>query len=366
MTDYSIFEVEDFLHDDFFIDWVTKHDPDHDAFWREWLALYPERQSIVEEAAAFVEALRVKPLDVALSEDQVNELVNNVQKRINEHSVTEKRSAPVYRTIWFRAAAAVLVFAFVGIGLYRSRYDNIVKQPPVAALTNDFLSVSNQTNTAKLIRMNDGSLAVLKPGSSLRYPSKFGRSREVFLTGEAFFEVHKNPAKPFLVHNGNVVVRVLGTSFTVKRLEGQKGVKVVVNTGRVAVYKVGAAARNTEHHNEIILIPNQQVIYSAEKQDNKKELLPRPLVLSKERAFKEFTFDNEPVINVIEKINRAYGVSIEYDHAKLEKLTLTTSISEKPLDEKVKIICKALDMECRFIDGRIIIGSPDVKTNSEQ
>jgi ferric-dicitrate binding protein FerR (iron transport regulator) len=366
MTDYSTFEVEDFLHDDFFIDWVVKQQPDHAAFWLEWLALHPEKQSVVEEAASMVKSLKIKPLEVSLSDARVDELVNSLQQRISRQPVTEKTPVPIYKTMWFRAAAAVLLFGTIGIGLYTSRNENIISKPAVAALADDFLNVSNQTDTTQLVRMNDGSLAVLKPASSLRYPAKFGNTREVFLTGEAFFEVHKNPAKPFLVHNGNVVVRVLGTSFTVKRIEGRKDVKVVVNTGRVAVYDGAAAAKDPKHSNQIILTPNQQVVYSAEKLDNKKELLSRPLVLSKERAVKEFTFDNTPVITVIEKINQAYGVNIEYDREKLEKLTITTSISEKPLDEKVRIICKALDMDCHFTDGRIIIGSPNDKTNSDK
>jgi len=359
MTDYSNFEVEDFLHDDFFIDWVLKKEPDHDAFWAKWLEQHPEQQKTIGEAMAIAGSFRIKPLKVSLSDEKVNAMIAGLQQRI---SVPEKKKTAIYRTMWVRIAAAICVFATVGAWFYLSNYKKINQGPAVEIV--NMLNVSNQSHVAKLIRMSDGSLAVIKPGSSLRYPATFSGTRDVVLTGEAFFEVHKNPHKPFLVHNGNIIVKVLGTSFTVKSIAGKQDVKVVVNTGRVSVYDGAADEKDPDRSKEVILTQNQQVVFSAGKQNNEKQLLPRPLILSQVRAPKEFTFDNTPVISVIEKINKAYGVNIEYDREKLEKLTLTTSISEKPLDEKVRIICKALNMECSFKDGRIIIGSPDNKLSS--
>nr|WP_255496220.1 FecR family protein [Mucilaginibacter sp. FT3.2] len=219
----------------------------------------------------------------------------------------------------------------------------------------EYFSIINTSTDSKLIRMSDGSLAVLKPGSGIKYLKSFTKAREVFLDGEAFFEVHKNPAIPFQVHSSNMVVRVLGTSFTVKSQKDKQEFKVIVNTGKVLVYKAKKATdSSSDNQNSVTLIPNQQVTYQLKF---KKETLPVPLILSKEIAQKEFTFDNTPFSVIVEKINRVYGVHIEYDKALLGNISLNASLSDRPLDEKVKLICKAVNASCEFIDGRIVISA---------
>ncbi len=93
------------------------------------------------------------------------------------------------------------------------------------AIRKGFLSgwVENHTPQGKRSRMvlADGSIVHLNAGSTIRYPASFDRKREVYLSGEAFFEVVKNPSRPFLIHLDNGTVKVLGTSFNVKPLPGK-------------------------------------------------------------------------------------------------------------------------------------------------
>jgi ferric-dicitrate binding protein FerR (iron transport regulator) len=101
----------------------------------------------------------------------------------------------------------------------------------------------------------DSSVAWLNAASRMRVQSSFeGRHREIYLDeGEAFFEVQKNPAKPFVVHTAGLDVRVLGTSFNVRAYRAAPEIKVTVSTGRVSV--------NQQRQLLAVLTPNQQLKY---------------------------------------------------------------------------------------------------------
>ena len=103
----------------------------------------------------------------------------------------------------------------------------------------------------KTILLPDGSLVFLNSNSRISYSKNFKNKRELELTGEAFFEVKKNPKKPFLVETEKIKTKVLGTSFNIKAYKkGQT--RVSVNTGKVEV-------ELKEISEKIILIKNQQI-----------------------------------------------------------------------------------------------------------
>lgn len=358
MTKYSNYEVEDFLHDDFFINWVLNNTPEQQAFWDQWLLDNPDRKKVIESARQIISYINIKPLANGLNDDEVNTMVAHVQDHFNDKSPEpEVRTFKLYQTQWFRIAALLLVFVTVGI-LFLKKLTNSPSKLSLAVEANDYIDVTNNTTESKLVRMDDGSLAVLKPGSGIKYPKSFKAGREAFLNGEAFFEIHKNPAMPFIVHSHEMAVRVMGTSFTVRSFSINREFKVIVNTGKVLVYNQKEAPKSELPKKIVTLLPNQQVTYTSKLTLVKKETLIIPLTLSTPVAQKEFTFDGAPLSEIIDKIDKAYDVSIEYDKAAIGNINLSASLSDRPLDEKVKLICKAINASCRFIDGRIIISNP--------
>ncbi|PWK75378.1 FecR family protein [Mucilaginibacter oryzae] len=351
MSNYTNYEVEDFLHDDFFINWVLQGTAEQNAFWDEWLLNNPDRQKVVESAKQIILAVSVKPPETGLTDDEVNGIAAQVQEALHNKGPMVMK-LKFYQTQWFRIAAVLTVFLTIGLVLTKVR----TNQAPAGQQDNQpggLVSVVNNTTESKLVQMSDGSLAILKPGSGIKYPRSFKGGREAFLNGEAFFEIHKNPAMPFLVHSHDMVVRVLGTSFTVRSFSIDKEFKVIVNTGKVLVYNQKQAT--PEAKNTVTLLPNQTATYTAKLTQVKKESLTKPLILSTPVAQKEFTFDNATLADIIDKIDIAYGVNVEYDKAVLGPIHLSASLSDRPLDEKVKLICKAVNASCQFIDGRIII-----------
>ncbi|WP_345951974.1 FecR family protein [Mucilaginibacter sp. PAMB04274] len=353
MTPYEHYEVEDFMQDEFFIEWVLHPSENSNAFWSGWLMHNPDRQPVLERARAIVSSITVKPVARELADTEVRSIIDHV--RLNGFKTEQPvPTIKISRTGWFQAAAVILICFTAALLIYRQ----VNVKHVLSQTNNEYIQVSNQSNQSKLVRMNDGSLAVLHPASVLRYPSRFnGSSRNVYLSGEAFFEVHKNPRKPFLVHSQNMITRVLGTSFTVRAFKNENAFKVIVNTGKVMVYADKQQAHKI-NAKSVMLLPNQEVTFDHNQIVLKKDTLQTPLLLSKEVATHKFTFNNAPLSQIIARLNEAYAIHIVYDQERLGNQTLTASLSDLPLDEKVKLICKAINAQCSFDGGQIKILNP--------
>ena len=216
----------------------------------------------------------------------------------------------------------------------------------------------NTTQQAQLLQLPDASRVTLQPGSSLRYTTALaGPRRQVYLEGEAFFQVHKNPARPFLVFTSQVVTTVLGTSFDVKAYPGRAQALVAVREGKVSVQPRETAQLDaTPTHPAklgVLLLPNQQVVYSVASRRLKKELVDQPAVLVPQA----FEFEERPVAEVFAALEKAYGVPIYYDQQKLAGCTVSITFYDEPLFEKLGLLCKSLGAYYTLADTQITIHS---------
>ena len=207
----------------------------------------------------------------ALSDKELEIVEQEIWNKIKEDSSftsqsKEKIKAPVYKfIIKLAAAAAILVTITFGVYQFFS-----IKQSSLAFQygkeKDNLIEEQNNGNLSKTVRLEDGSIILLQPTSRIAYPTHFSiDKREVYLEGEAFFEVSKNPIKPFLVHSGNILTQVLGTSFTIKPTKENSQIEVSVKTGKVAVFEdTKQVALNNEQrkNNGTIITPNQKVIYN--------------------------------------------------------------------------------------------------------
>ncbi|TPG62358.1 FecR family protein [Hymenobacter nivis] len=250
--------------------------------------------------------------------------------------------APVLR--W--AAAAVLVLG--GAGALA-----LLRQAPAATHTPAIAWVwqRNAGPQVQLLRLADSSRVALSPGSSLQYrPGLAGARREVRLKGEAFFQVAKNPARPFLVYTDQLVTTVLGTSFRVKAYAGRNN-EVAVREGRVSVQvRRGADLRATPVQpaaGGVVLLPNQQVVFAAlDPHPLRKNLVANPVIVVPQA----FTFTKQPVAKVLQALEKAYGVDILYDANKVANCTITVTFYQESLYEKLDLLSKALGAHYAPID----------------
>jgi len=283
------------------------------------------------------------------------QLKARMQRKLNEHkSRSYSRSEPTFSrfkpsfSLSFKISlAAAVISAFIVV------YYVFLINPPshrnldVPIANSDFIgeTIQNTGTSIKVISLADGSRVSLNAGSSIQIADSFNKTnREIFLRkGEAFFEVTRDAARPFLVYTDEVVTKVLGTSF---RVDARKpDIVVAVKTGRVSVFsKNGSGSTGpADKYAEVILTPNQQVIYDSNQGKMSCSLVEEPSVVVPAEDLKDMHFESAKVSAILEAVSKAYGISIVYDSDLLSSCLLTTFVSEnEDLYKRLDIICEAI------------------------
>lgn len=354
MKEYKDYNLEDFLFDENFQQWVRAGSPESGNRWREVTLAYPDKKTELEQARAVI--LSWQNQSSSLSADELNQEISRVMN--TTEPIVQLPVAPrVYRLGWWKAAAAVVVLIGAGWGIWQKM------APPVAysyaQLTKEselpLREIANSKATLLPVTLPDGSRVTLSANSRISYSTRFDQetSREVFLTGEAFFEVTKNPKKPFLVYANGLTTRVVGTSFTVRSAEAR--VSVRVRSGQVAVYRRQEDDPKASHSEQLLLTPNQQATFSEKENRLTRSVVESPIPLHKESQPAGFHFDNTPISDVFARLEKTYGLSIAYDKTALKNCFLTVPLSNEPFFTKLDIVCRTIGATYQVFDTQIVI-----------
>ncbi len=153
------------------------------------------------------------------------------------------------------------------------------------------------------VLLSDGTKVWLNSGSTLEFPSKFSEnSREVYLSGEMYFEVAGDNKRAFIVHTAGYTVKVLGTEFNINSFDDNSSHVVLVN---------GSLSLTTKQNENIILTPNEQAVFS----ENTGRFDTHKVDVTPFISWKEgyLTFNDTPAIEVLKQIERYYNLSLDYD-----------------------------------------------------
>jgi len=360
MNYYRSYQLEDFARDESFRQWVLEHEPNSTQFWQQWLAENPDCREKVHLAKAFLLALEENETDV--SEPELDEITQYILQAPSQHS------SRFWQFPLFQWAASIVLLLGIGWGAL-----TYFRSPEIAfeggememVLKDNYLEQTNQTTQVQRIALQDGSTIMLYPKSRVRYPQPFrAQLREVYLEGKAFFDITKNPQQPFWVYTDHISTQVLGTSFMVLAFADAEEAKVVVKTGRVSVFtrKDLANAQTTQQAVKagVVLMPNQQVAYSIPQERFLKSIVEAPEVIVQMPA-KDYSFDEAPVSQVFEMLEKTYGISVIYDTKALENCYLTANLSNESLFDKLDLICKITHSTYEIVDAQIIIHSRGCK-----
>ncbi|GAB3958451.1 FecR family protein [Spirosoma harenae] len=281
-----------------------------------------------------------------------------------EEAVQETRRQIPFPVIWRWVAAAAIVI-LVGIGAFITyRLQNSALSSGVAsgAAESGIIAHTNTTDKLQQIALTDGSLIQLQPHSSIRYTTSLkSPKRETWLTGKAFFQVRRNPARPFLVYSGKVATRVLGTSFWVTAPTNAQTVEVAVQTGKVAVFKQkdhsGNLDEKTNEEAEAVITPNQKVTIFVEQNRVARGLIeePKPIRSANQVASVNFSFDASPLPEVLNRLEKEYGIEMRLGNKALEACRFTGNITQQPLYSKLELLCQAINARYEIQGPRIII-----------
>lgn len=362
---YNQFQYNDFLHNDSFVRWVLFQDDDH--FWQQFLQQHPAKASEIAQAKQLI--LTVKKTEEQNTPPLDRKAIwTNITTIISEETTVNKEMKPLSR-FWharaFRWAASLVILAGVAwLWAIRRPAHQVNYQDLVAVIEEKSprQEVVNNGTSTKIVHLEDGTLVHLEHGSRLSFPVHFDpKQREVVLSGDAFFEVAENPAKPFYVYANELITKVLGTSFRILALENGKQVTVKVKTGRVSVFKQNRIDIADPETKGLLLLPNQQAVFNRSNELLNRSLVETPMPIVAQKPLIKRQFDEVKVANVFEELEKLFGVEIRYNEDTLSDCILTTTISDDSLYDQLEVICQTIGAAYKEIDAQIIIESKGCK-----
>jgi len=242
------------------------------------------------------------------------DMLTNIHKHINA-------DRHFFKTRFFKysVAAALLFFTSIAL-LFISRQPDDKKSLTLTALK----------GRISLISLPDGSKIWLNSGSTISYPEKFAKIREVrLINGEAFFDIKHNKAHPFIVHYGNMHVQVLGTAFNIKYYTRLNDVRVTVVRGLV---EVGDKTRSFG-----MITPDKEIIYDQKKDTH----TARQINSQKVAAWKarEINLYDVPFEDLMLTLENVYGITVKYNRAEMKDVVTTIHfLSTDDLKQVLEII----------------------------
>lgn len=194
------------------------------------------------------------------------------------------------------------------------------------------------------LELADGSVVWLNSDSELKFPPAFNeKQRKVFLKGEAFFDVARNPSVPFVVEIGGMEVKVLGTRFNVNAYREDGVFQTTLVEGKVEV-------RDLQNDRQVVLLPDQQACLKDG------QLFVHPVDASVYMAWIEgkFYFESESLLEIVAQLERWYDVEFFFTREELKHYEFTGVIRrDYAADRILDIIAKTTNVKFD-IQGRMI------------
>ncbi len=208
--------------------------------------------------------------------------------------------------------------------------------------------VSSGIQNMQQVTLPDGTNVQLGPSSRLTYPSRFvGRTREVKLDGQAFFDVHKDPRKPFIVRASDMDIQALGTAFEVFDYEIENKLEAILLSGKV---KVGIGDDGGGKKKECILQPNQRLQY--DRQTNTVSV--QTLDADKYTAWRKqgiLSFENEKLSMIIPRLEQWYGRKAICPQDLAEKYRFTFKVRDESLERILFMMKQSSPLTYKEIEG---------------
>jgi transmembrane sensor len=258
-----------------------------------------------------------KEMDLEGETPDLKGILHNIHYQVNRNEKPATRIRGVLNSL-VKIAAILLLFLSVTL-VYQLRRDHLAEavthtlSTPLASRTNFILP--------------DGSVIWLNAGSSVTYPGRFtGESREVSISGEAYFDVVKGRT-PFVVKTEGFSIEVLGTAFNLSAYPGEPGF-VTLERGKVRIHREGVSGK--------YLLPGQQ----ASIVQNSSEIAVRPVVTNIYTSWREnkLVFNDEALEDVAKRLERWYNIKILIKDESLNKTKINGKIEMESFSEVLELL----------------------------
>lgn len=284
--------------------------------------------------------------------ERENDNKSSLKEPESSKRVQHLLSAP---TIWIFLAAATLICI-----LYYNRHTFVEASSHLQKQT---IIVENGTKTKLLLP--DGTTVWLNGDSKLYYDEDFsGPIREVRLEGEGFFDVVKNDKKPFIVHAGDVNIKVLGTAFNVKNYQGDKHIETTLLRGKI---EVSESSKGSKSHiflepNQKLIVPIKTISISAPSEQNYQIVSLDESLKEEERVetawiYNRVEFRGENFDELKGKLERWYNVEIHLEDENVKALRFNGSFEKESVDDAFEALQKVASFKYKRKGREVFIES---------
>lgn len=343
MNKYQSYTAVDFIADDSFLNWVLSSDKDSDAMWRQWLEQNPQQRKEVDKAIKVIQSIQFQEEDV-LNSFQKQRLLDKINSRIEILEMDSTPKTGLKRRLFLRYAMGIA--ASVALVAFLSYF-----------FMGDFQQTTQSTDFAEKreLLLPDGTSVILNANSKISYANTWDEDdlREVWLEGEAFFDVVKaygenEEPKTFLVHSGNLDVEVLGTSFSLGERRGET--KITLLSGKVKLEN-----RLNKEAAPIFLIPGEH----AEVSTKDKVLRKSTVDTRKYSSWIDdiLIFDAVELSEIKYVLQDNFGLDVVFEDKSLLQRQFTGVIKTNNLEEFMRTLELSFDIDVTKKDGKIIFQS---------
>jgi transmembrane sensor len=296
-------------------DW-TNRDPKNQKVFQEYYSLWNKKG----------DAMPAFPVQRGLQK---------LNSRIDAFELETKKTLRP-RLLWQKLAAAILLLTAVGLGL--GSLATSFHKPQVEIV---YHTITGKGDRSTVVILPDHSEVRLNAKSTLRYPEKFsGNHREVFLTGEGFFNITKDAAHAFIIHTTGMDTEVVGTSFNIKE-DGSNSI-VTVATGKVKVSGAGQTQ---------VLMPLQKVVYNRRSQLMKMTATNNDEELSWMQN--TIIFNDTDLLTASRTLQKWYDVKIHFDNNLIEKCRITGKFRNESLQHILEAISFSTGIKFKINDKTV-------------
>lgn len=356
--------VEDFLKDESFISYCLRSNEQDIRYWETFIAENPGKRELVAEA---VQEYRL--LFTALASADVKEQLDDFKKKVegNEQApVVELNTIPVRRRwfTWGIGVALATAVVIIAIGSYLYHHPQPASPAPIAAIR-----YTCKQGERKSFQFPDGTQVMLNAASEIALNNNYGKNtREVFLKGEAFFEVQHNAAVPFIVHTASMDVKAVGTAFNVKSYSNERKTETVLIRGLIEV------TLKKDNNRRLLLHPDEKIMWVEDKTGNDAgALVPAKNNNGEPAAIKPVTkldngnikevawiqndlaFDDEPFEEIAAQLSRWYNVNIQFASGDIKQYHFTATFKKEKIEQVLNILKASKKFNYRFEGENTII-----------
>jgi transmembrane sensor len=344
---YKDYDLEHFLMDEFFIQWVKYPDENNSHFWEKWLREFPEKREMVMQAAQFIRVIHYRP-SLPVSDTLYVETFENIIRASlpkEPKNTIEKGGTFFFNFFTLRKLVAVLIVGFCCWMSYSLMFQQEEVKETVVEIP--LVTKQNPPGVKSLITLEDGSKVYLNAGSSLQYPKQFGlESREIQLIGEAFFDIQPEKDRPFVVHSGTTKINVLGTTFNVNQ-EGSGKISVALVTGKVRV--------QDDSGNQVNLDPSEMLVMEKGGEFYKTNFDPIEILGWKD---KQLVFKKDSFKSAKRKIENWFGVEVIVKGRMPNGLVYTGVYEDELLENVLKGIFYTSGISYKIEGKKVTIYNP--------